>query len=299
MGQRTDALFLPGLESGADSPWCQRWTQRRSSWRHLGEGGFDRRRYRVEEIGERDAATFIRTHHYSGQWVAALRCYGLLDHVDGRLVGVAALSVPVSSRVLTNAFPTLKPYRESAELGRLCLLDECAANSETFMLARVFRLAREAGFRGIVSFADPMPRHTLAGDVVLVGHVGAIYQATAGSIYTGRGTPRTLLLLPDGMVLNDRALQKIRSQDQGHAYVEARLVAAGAHPRTPPEDPRAWLAGALDAAHVRRVRHRGPHRYLFSLGSTKERARLPIGLPTVSPRPKQPDLDPHPPPRWP
>ncbi len=27
------------------SPWCQRWRQRQHSWRHVGEGGFDARRY--------------------------------------------------------------------------------------------------------------------------------------------------------------------------------------------------------------------------------------------------------------
>lgn len=281
-------LVLPGLDAGAGSPWCQRWTHRQHAWRHLAEGGFDARRYTVEPIPDPDAAAFVRAHHYSGQFVAALASYGLLETGTGRLVGVAVLSVPVNRAVLTGAFPTLEPYRQSADLGRLVLLDEVPANAETWFLARAFRHAHERGYRGVVSFADPLPRRTLDGRLVLAGHVGVVYQA-GNAVYTGRGTPRTLLLLPDATVLNSRTLQKIRAQEPGHAYAEQRLCAAGARPRRPDQDPRAWLEQALRDARVRRVRHHGPHRYLFALGSARERRRLPLGHPGQPARPKTPD----------
>ncbi len=66
------------------------------------------------------------------------------------------------------------------------------------------RLAATAGVRGLVMFSDPLPRTRADGAVVMPGHVGTIYQA-ANSVYTGRSTPRTLTLLPDGTVFSDRA----------------------------------------------------------------------------------------------
>jgi len=287
--------LLPGLEDGAASSWCQRWSAGQCSWRHLAEGGFDQSRYLVRRIRDGVAAAFIRQHHYSGQPVAALQSYGLIDRRGDRLVGVAVLSVPVNRAVLTATFPTLEPYRQSVDLGRLVLEDNVAANGESFMLARVFRQAHQTGIRGVVSFADPVPRRTLAGDVVLRGHVGACYQALGNCLYTGRGTARTLLLLPDGTALNDRALQKVRTQEPGHRYVENRLLAAGAHPRVSGQDPRQWLTQALVDAGVQRVRHAGPHRYAFPLGTARERARTPIGHPVLDNRPKVPDR----PPLWP
>jgi len=287
-----DQPMLPDLDGAAGSPWCQRWTERHSTWRHLHDGGFDAARYRVERVPDAVAASYVRRHHYSGQPVAALQSYGLLEGTAKHLVGVAVLSVPVSRAVLAHAFPTLEPYRESADLGRLVLADAVPANGESWLLAQVFRQAYLTGLRGIVSFADPVPRRTLTGELILPGHIGACYQALANSLYTGRGTPRTLLLMPDGTVLNDRAVQKIRTQEPGHRYAEARLIAAGAHPRRADQDPNTWLAHALLAAGVRRLRHHGPHRYCFPLGRSRERDRLPLGYPVVDPRPKRPDTDP-------
>ncbi|MGW6145873.1 hypothetical protein ACWFR4_49090, partial [Streptomyces sp. NPDC055140] len=48
------------------SDWCQRWRNRRHSWRHLSEGGFDARRYAVEMLPEKAAKNFVVGHHYSG-----------------------------------------------------------------------------------------------------------------------------------------------------------------------------------------------------------------------------------------
>ncbi|MBI4499068.1 MAG: hypothetical protein HY689_14355 [Chloroflexi bacterium] len=118
------------------------------------------------------------------------------------------------------------------------------------------------------------------------GHIGVIYQAS-NARYAGRGTPRTLLLLPDGRVLNDRALSKVRSLEQGHAYVEETLRAFGAPPRRG-QDPAVWLPAALAAAGVRRQRHAGNHRYLFTLGSRTAKRTVTLGLPGL-PYPKQVD----------
>ncbi|MFE5406826.1 hypothetical protein ACFQ9Z_37155 [Streptomyces sp. NPDC056580] len=44
-------------------------------------------------------------------------------------------------------------------------------------------------------------------------------QAT-NAVYMGRATPRTVKLLPNGVVLNERMAQKVRRQEQGHEYAE-------------------------------------------------------------------------------
>lgn len=270
---------------------CQRWLNRRSSWSE--EDSFEPRQYQVVEIPEAESRRFVVRHHYSGSMPAARFHHGLVEVVSGRLVGVAVASVPVSVKTLTNVFPTLQPYRESVELGRFVLLDEIPANAETWMLSRVFRSLRDRGVRGVVSFADPMPRVTSTGAVVLCGHWGTIYQAAgAGENYTGRGTARTLTLLPDGTVLSARSAQKVRAQEQGHSYVERRLVGLGAAPRQG-EPPAQWLRDSLDRVGAQRVRHAGPHRYVFRLGaSARERNRIPLGVPHGLPYPKT--LDPVP-----
>lgn len=134
-----------------------------------------------------------------------------------------------------------------------------------------------------------MPRSAADGTLTAIGHVGTIYQAT-NAAYTGRGTARTLALLPDGTVLNDRAAQKVRRQEQGHEYVEQKLVAFGASVRRAGQSPTAWLRQALADVGVRRLRHRGAHRYVFRLGrNRRERERIPLGHKQLMPYPKQPD----------
>lgn len=255
---------------------CQRWAERRHSWRHVSEGGFDARRFEVAEVAEATAKQYVTRHHYSGTYPATRLRFGLFEGAE--LVGVAALSVPVRAAVLTGVFPDLEPYAETLELGRLVLADRVPANAESWMLARAFELAERAGVRGVVSFSDPCPRITAEGRTVMPGHVGIIYQALNAECL-GRGRARLLLMLPDGRTLNDRALAKVRAQQRGHEYVERALVRYGARPLALGENPAAWLVEALDAAGVRRVRHRGNHRYAFALGTPAERRALRRAIP--------------------
>ncbi|NIL64717.1 hypothetical protein [Salinispora arenicola] len=132
------------------------------------------------------------------------------------------------------------------------------SNAESWLLGRLFRLAADQGIRGLVAFSDPMPR-ILAGELLMPGHVGHVYRVTRGR-YLGRGTARTITILPDGTVLTDRAAQKVRAGERGAAGVRARLVALRARPL--PEYARAgidltpgeWLELALAQIGARRVR---------------------------------------------
>ncbi|WP_199550150.1 hypothetical protein [Streptomyces sp. N35] len=282
-------------EVAASSPWCLRWQQRRHSWRHVRDGGFDARRYAVDVMAEAEPAkSFVLAHHYASSYPPVSVQFGLYDTVDGarRLCGVATFGVPATTAVLTNPLPELTPYTESLVCSRFVLLDECPGNAESWFLARCFDQLLTRGVRGIVTFADPVPRRTASGKLVMPGHVGTIYAAT-NALYAGRATARTLKLLPDGTVFDDRAAQKIRRQEQGHRYAEARLLALGAPPRPSGHPPSIWLREALAAIGARNMRHRGNHRFVWPLGrNQRERDQVALGLPPQWPYPKVPDLDP-------
>jgi len=289
--QETLPLYDPLRDIPSASLWCQRWRERRQSWRHVSEGGFDHRLFEVDVLSEKEAKRFVLQHHYSRSYPNGLRRFGLFRRGKGGrvLVGSAVFGAPVSAGVLALPFPELTPYVESLECSRFVLIDECPANSESWFLARCFEMLLAAGIRGVVSFADPVPRRNAVGEVIAAGHVGTIYQAS-NAIYTGRGTARTVKVLPDGTVLHGRSAQKVRRQEQGHEYVEAKLVDLGASAPRPGVDPAVWLREALAQIGARSVRHPGAHRYVFRLGKTRrEREDIKLGLPWLRPYPKRGD----------
>lgn len=263
------ALPLPEVEVATRA--CQRWRDR-ASYRYADPAErFDARRYEVREIDDAAATRYVVDNHYLASYPAASRRLGLFRRDE--LVGVAVFSVPPQAAVLTNVFPGLEPYRASVELGRFVLGDAEPGNSESWFLARCFGdFLYPAGVRGVVSFADPVPRLTSTGEKVHTGHLGWIYQGSNG-VYTGRGTARTLDLLPDGRTLNPRTKQKIRAQERGHEGAERQLIALGARAPRAGERPSTWLDHALEDIGVRKLRHRGCHRYVFPLGEEPPGAR--------------------------
>lgn len=287
---------------------CQRWSRGSHSWRHPSEGGFDAQLYRVVPIAENVARAFVVDEHYAGSFPAARFSIGLLTRderfpvngavVEGMaLVGVATFSTPMASSVLTCTFPTLEPYAQSIELGRFVLTDT-PANAESWFLTRAFRHAYDRGIRGVVSFADPMPRHRRVTEILddgtfterteqtMPGHCGLIYQAK-GAIALGRSTPRTLNYdARRGVVLSERTLSKIRGGERGSDAAERHLVSIGAAARRAGQDRREWLRDALGELGIVKVRHPGNFRYGFILGSAAQRRRVPVALPrTTYPKP--------------
>jgi hypothetical protein len=287
------ALTVHGAfsELDPDSPLCQRWYRRLDSWVSRSDGGFDPSRYEVERIADDDTAkVYVQTHHYSGSYPAATHRFGLYlrtgEGEGGRdLVGVAVYGIPMQVGVLTKPLPDLVPYRESLVLARFVLEGDrqvpgrpggrAPANSESWFLARTLRsLAGEDGVRAVVAFSDPVAR--VIGDRVLFpGHHGIIYQAS-NAVYAGRSTGRTLIVLPDGTSLPDRALAKVRAQDRGHEYVERQLIALGARPWIGGAGNAAvWLRDALEDVGAVRLRHRGCHRYiLFTSPANRRTVRI-------------------------
>lgn len=240
---------------------------------------FNPRLYEVAPIpDDTTARAFVEANHYSGTYPAARERFGL--YMGPELVGVAVFSHPANDRVLAR-LPCDR--LEGVELGRLVLLDHVPFNAESWTVARCFDLLRREGYRGVVSFSDPMPRETDAGEVVFAGHCGQIYQAS-NAVYTGPTARRTLRLYRnDGLVLSARAISKVRSRETGWRYVVESMMRRGAAPLAPDasdEARRAWLARWVDRL-TRPVRHPGLFTYLFGLD-----ARVKRLLPRSQPYPK-------------
>jgi hypothetical protein len=234
--------------------FSQRWRDRRESYRPAGEP-INPRLYEVGELaGDREAKAFILAHHYSLSYPSPRVRFGLFTR--GCLVGVAVFSHPCNDRVLTSVFP-LSPL-ESVKLGRFVLLDSVPANGESWFLARTFECLRRKGLSRVVSFSDPVPRARADGTIVHRGHVGICYQASSAT-FLGRTEPRTIRLLPDGTVLNDRTIQKIRSREQGWRYAAALLETFGAD-SAPSGDREDWLRTWLPRL-TRRLKHSGNYKY--------------------------------------
>ena len=231
----------------------QRWKSKRSSWapEHT---LFDPKEHEVVILDERTAKAFIKKHHYSGTYPAARFRVGLMCHDE--LVGVAVFSVPCNQKVIAR-YVNLEDHNQGVELGRLVLLDHVAYNAESWFLARAFKLLKRSprlDIRFCLSFSDPVERRTEKGEVVKPGHVGQIYQALNASYY-GRASRATMLVLPDGKVMNPRTLGKIRREEQGKTYAIGQLIAAGA------PEPYSCESGASYVARVSplfpRLRHPG------------------------------------------
>jgi hypothetical protein len=264
-------IGLP-LSDARGAPPCQRWADRRDSYRPAGEP-IDVRRFGVEVIEERAARGFVVRHHYSATFPSARRSVGLFrtrGAARAELVGVAVFSVGVQPAAIRSRLGV--PAPEGVELGRFVLKDDVEANGETWFLARAFRaLALELPeVRGVLSYSDPLARAAEDGRVITPGHVGTIYQAFNGR-YVGRTKPGTLWLAPDGSILAPRGLSKLRNDERGAASVYERLRSFGAPARKVGEGGPEYVARALASGPFRRVLHPGNHAYVWPL-----RGRLPL-----------------------
>lgn len=246
----------------------QRWRDRRCRW-IPNATEIDPKRVAVDVISTRQqAAPFVRAHHYTASMPVARLSVGLFANGKGgrsELVGVCVFSHPVNNASVPKSAGLADP-RTACDLGRLVIDDSQGGNAETFMIARAFRLLRreKPEILSVISYADPVRRVDADGRLVLPGHCGLIYCA-AGSQYSGRSSPRTDLILPDGQPISSRAISKIRNAECGQRYAMDALLEAGARPPLFGEDRADWLADLERTGFLRRRRHPGCHTYLFPL----------------------------------
>lgn len=249
---------------------CQRHTRRRQSWRPAREV-IEPLDYWVEAIpDDTTAKRFVITHHYAASYPAARFRYGLYRCATGELVGVAVFSQPWQHVVAAAGLPF--DAGETVELSRLVLLDEVPANAESWFIGHCYRDLRDQHLASVMSFSDPCPRANAGGRIIFRGHLGIIYQATNG-VFTGCSRARTLRILPDGLVLSDRVLSKIRRREKGWRYGVDLLMRYGA--AAPRGQLTPWLHTWRDRL-TRKLRHPGNYRYVWAL-QRKLRKHLPIG----------------------
>lgn len=267
---------------------CQRWAHRKARYRPAGEL-FDPSRYGVAPIdGNAAAAAFVRTHHYSGSYPAARFRVGLYCTVPfarPELVGVAVFSQPIQQASVP-CWTGLDP-RLGIDLGRLILREDVKAMAESWFMARAFSLLRKAKpeLQAVIAYCDPLPRLDAGGHLTKRGHIGTVY-AALNATYRGRARPRTLLLAPNGTVLSERSLSKLKADHKGRDYAERDLRALGAPARLRGESGAAYLTRALAALPLRPWRTKGNHVFVWALGpqAATLRARW-----TALPRPMVPD----------
>jgi hypothetical protein len=239
----------------------KRWSGRRETW-VTPEDHFLPAGYAVDVVAEPLARDFVVREHYSGSFPAARLSVGLWGP-GPTLVGVAVFSVPMSGSVLRRW--TGADHGAAVELGRFVCAPSVKFNGETWFLRRCFRiLGREKGCRAVLSFADPLERRTAAGELTKGAHHGTVYMAK-GALLAGRATPRWLVLAPDGSVVSDRMLSKIRGEERGIDYAVRRLQAYGAPARARGESWSDWTERVVRLPIFRRVRHPGNLAYVFGL----------------------------------
>lgn len=252
--------------------FSQRWRDRREYRLAPGER-IDPSEYGVEILGDREAKRFVVDHHYSGSYPAARLAVGLMRKTGiepARLVGVCVFGVPMNQKSVPR-YLGLAP-NDGVELSRLVLLDEVLHSGESWFVARALSLLRteKPGVTGVISYADPTERRDAAGNVFKCSHWGYIYQALSFG-YAGKGTARTLLLSRSGQVVSQRALSKIRNEEQGFDYACRQLVELGAPERDFLEEPRAWVDRAIASDAFLKLKHSGNHVYLRGLDRSTRR----------------------------
>lgn len=252
---------------------CQRWRNGRERYRPAGET-FDASRAAVQLIDEGTARRFTVAHHYSASYPAARLRVGLFlkDRFEcDRLSGIAVFSVPMSQGVIPHHFLGIEA-RRGVELGRLVLLDDVAANGESWFVARAFRALKGVlgEVDGVLSYSDPVERVNDAGELVKRGHIGTVYQAL-NAAYLGRARGGTMILAKDGRIVSRRALSKLRNDESGSGYAYEQLRKLGAPDRQPFEGGREYADRALREGGFRKQRHPGNHTYAWWLGDKRKR----------------------------
>ncbi len=248
----------------------QRWRERRDSYRPAGEV-INTSAYEIAQThSDSLVRAFISTHHYLQTTPPARFRFCLYKGQD--LAGVAVFAHPTNDRSITGTLGCAAV--EGVELSRLVLLDEVPGNGESYFVGHCLRQLKRLGLAGVVTFSDPLPRKTVSGAVIKVGHVGTVYQSL-NARFIGRSCRRSLRLLPDGNVLSDRTIQKLRSGEPGTRAIRQALASVGL---LLPDGPvGADLSTLLDKC-TRSVRHPGNFKYAWCFSRAAGR-HLPCSLP--------------------
>lgn len=246
----------PQLSFGFD----QRWSEGREfRLPHDQEIFRDNKRYSVDRVPARMAKAFVEAHHYCPTWPTSVVAVGLW--YDQQLVGLANFGIPVNEASIPH-WSGLSP-REGLELNRFVLLPSVPWNGESWFLARAIKgLATSTAAKVVLSYSDPVERVSRAGQLIMPGHIGTIYQAS-NAIYAGRSAARVKWFASNGALLESRAMSKFSTGAMGADYAERALREATGVIREAGETPKAYLDRLKQ--YVTRFRHPGNLVYLLPI----------------------------------
>ena len=249
---------------------------------------FDADEYFVESINKQMGIDFCEEHHYSNSYSVTRAQFGMFRQEDHAICGVAGFSVPMHNAVVARyvADASVKGDGNAVELGRFVLLDEVGKNGESWFLGQSFRQIKDELplIDTVLAMSDPIPRKTLAGQLVMPGHIGGIYQAFNGR-YVGRSSKTTKILTDSGHVVNARSLSKVRNLEDGYKGMIRKMTNKfGCRPPEPNENLRLWSKEVT--ANYRRIKHPGNHVYVWAVGNNKEKRESRKKFVPELPRPK-------------
>lgn len=239
--------------------------------------------YFAEVIQKSLAKEFVLKHHYSGSMPPTRVSVGLFRDNDWGmhdLVGVAAYTVPNHERVIPKWLNMDKT--QGIDLGRFVLHESVPANGETWFLSQSFDLLVEElpEMRGVMATSDPVVRMNKHGEVTMPGHVGTIYQAHNGR-NVGRTSSYYKKMNPNGVIVTDRTLNKLRNGEKGNNYVY-QMLKEYAGLKRPDEDWKQYVARA-EQKFVK-FKHPGNHVYCWAVGDEKKRTRRKFHEPLPFPK---------------
>ena len=278
---------MKSSERQLEMRFCQRWTRGRDVYRPAGEP-IRVSEFGIDGISDADSKAFVAAHHYAPNSPPQILSMGLFRKTSfsrSRLVGVCRFSVPMNQRAVPKH--TGHAPGNGCELGRLVLLDEVAANGESFFVARALKaLATEKPhIHAVVSYCDPVPRYRADGTEFKRGHIGTCYQAL-NARHVGRAKARTLLMTRDGQVLSERSLSKLRNGERGADYAYRQLLSVGCQARKAGEDIHDYIERAIKSGGLQRTRHPGNLVYSWVIGGRREKRQRQQRLPDALPYPK-------------
>ena len=152
------------------------------------------KRIRLAPISSKDSAKLVKALHYSGRSPQNSQLH-LGVFLDGRCGGVIALGPSIDKRRMANLVEG-SDRNDFLEINRMALAEWMPRNSESRVIAMAIRYLKKhhPRIKWIVSFADG----TQCGD-------GTIYRA-AGFLLTSIKRNSTMLRMPDGSIVSDKAL---------------------------------------------------------------------------------------------
>jgi len=199
----------------------------------------DPSRCEARPINYETAANMVETYHYAHRVPSIVVSIGM--YVDDVLAGCITYGIPPNRNVLACCGEEYIP--NALELNRLFIHDWAGRNSESWLIGQSFSMLRNnwPDRHILVSYADPIQ-----------DHAGYIYRAT-NWLYTGTGGATPSEVIVNGRKISEKHLYNLYGTHKRDALIKIGLT-------------------------IEEVPVEGKHRYVYFLGSKKQRKELRAAL---------------------